>query len=65
MPVECSPLSCNDMSPELPVNPCCLIDDFERAYEIAARFGSEVDSVEPGPYYLFQVFRRRPTAVSA
>lgn len=57
-PVECSPLSCNGMSREIAVNRYCLVDDFGSAMEAARLFGSGRTGVEPGPYYLFQVWRR-------
>jgi hypothetical protein len=58
MPIECSPLSCNQMAEEVAVNRFCLIDDFDAALETTRRFGLETDGVEPGPYYLFEVWRR-------
>jgi hypothetical protein len=58
MPIECSPLSCNSMSTEIPVNRYCLIETLDEAYAPARRFGAETDGVEPGPYYLFQLFRQ-------
>ncbi len=56
--IGCSPLSCNGKAGETPVNRYCLIDDFETALETARRFASGRDRVEPGPYYLFEVYRR-------
>jgi hypothetical protein len=57
-PIGCSPLSCNAMAREIAVNRFCLIDAFEDARDIAHRFGAQTDGVEPGPYYLFEVWRR-------
>mgnify|MGYP000849628758 FL=1 len=57
-PVECSPLSCNGLSRAVAVNGSCLIDDFARALGVARLCGSERTGVEPGPYYLFEVWRR-------
>lgn len=56
--VECSPLSCNRVSKEVAVNRFCLIDEFDRALDLAAKFGAQAIPVEPGPYYLFEVWRR-------
>ena len=56
--VECSPLSCNRVSKEVEVNRYCLIDEFDRAHDLALNFGKQAINVEPGPYYLFEVWRR-------
>ena len=45
---ECSPLSCNQMAPEYPVNEHCLIDDLDTAVAMARAFA--VGKPEPGPY---------------
>lgn len=61
-PVECSPLSCNALSREVAVNRYCLIDGYDRALDVARLCGSERTGVEPGPYYLFEVWRRMEPA---
>lgn len=51
---ECSPLSCNAMADELPVNEHCLFESFE-----AARQNLEsgvFHDCEPGPYRIFAVY---------
>jgi len=60
--IECSPLSCNRISKEVAVNRFCLIDEFDRALALARWFGSGDAKVEPGPYYLFEVWRRMTRA---
>jgi hypothetical protein len=52
-----SPLSCNAMAEEVPVNRFCLIDNLDDALKVAQRFDREAP--EPGPYFVVQVFRRR------
>lgn len=54
---ECSALSCNAGYEEFPVNRYCLLDDFDAAYQAAAEFSK--DKYEPGPYYLFEVYRKK------
>lgn len=54
---ECSPLSCNLLSKTYPVNQYCLIDDLETAYKYYLDI--ENQKCEPGPYYLFEVYRKR------
>lgn len=49
----CSPLSCNGMAKEIPVNPFCLLDNLETALAVARRFGME--QPEPGPYVIVEV----------
>jgi hypothetical protein len=51
---ECSPLSCNSMAEEIPVNSHCLFSTFEEAWEAVNR-GAFHDS-EPGPYRIFSVY---------
>jgi len=55
----CSPLSCNEMAKEIPVNRYCLIDDMETALATGKRFG--VEQPEPGPYVVIEVLRRSHT----
>lgn len=52
----CSPLSCNGRAAEFNVNRYCLIDNLEKAIRAGEHFGRT--EPEPGPYYLYQVFRR-------
>lgn len=52
---ECSPLSCNNLAAEVPVNRFCLLDTLEEAMALAER-GSRGDG-EPGPYYVLEVLR--------
>lgn len=49
----CSPLSCNGLAPEHPVNRLCLIDRWEDAVSTARRLG--IQQPEPGCYYIFGV----------
>jgi hypothetical protein len=56
---ECSPLSCNGAAGEVPTNASCLIDDEEQAHQAVLRMSWADSGVEPGPYYLFKVFRKR------
>ncbi|MEO5820777.1 MAG: hypothetical protein ABIT71_09745 [Vicinamibacteraceae bacterium] len=51
---ECSPLSCNSVAPEWPVNRHCLLDDFDTAVDAARQFS--IDQPEPGMYYVAEVF---------
>ena len=52
----CSPLFCNGMANQIPVNRYCLIDEPERAFEVARSFS--VGDVEPGPYFVVEVWRK-------
>lgn len=52
---ECSPLSCNSLAAELPVNERCLFDRFEEAQAAVGR-GAFEDG-EPGPYRIIAVYR--------
>jgi hypothetical protein len=51
---ECSPLSCNSMATELPVNRHCLFDTFEAA--AAALESGRFAGCEPGPFRIFAVY---------
>jgi hypothetical protein len=53
----CSPLSCNGMAENLPVNDFCLLDDLETAMAAARRFG--IEQPEPGPYLVIEVLAQR------
>lgn len=56
---ECSPLSCNSMAQEIPVNRSCLIDELEEALQVAQRFNGG-DGVEPGDYVVVKVAMKAP-----
>lgn len=49
----CSPLSCNGMAAEYPVNRYCLVDDLETAVAMARDFAA--GNCEPGPYSVVEV----------
>jgi hypothetical protein len=49
----CSPLSCNGMADNIPVNEFCLLDDLELALSTARRF--DIEKPEPGPYVVIEV----------
>ena len=51
---ECSPLSCNALAAELPVNERCLFDTFADAYAALER--GEFKDCEPGPYRIIAVY---------
>jgi hypothetical protein len=51
----CSPLSCNHLAKEIPVNRYCLIDRLEDAIAAARRFS--LGEAEPGNYYVVEVWR--------
>lgn len=53
---ECSPLSCNGLHEIYPVNQFCLVDNLENAYKYCLEV--EKQKAEPGPYYLFEVYRK-------
>jgi hypothetical protein len=57
---ECSPLSCNYLSNEIPVNRYCLVDTLAEAVALAVRFSEE--KPEPGDYYVVEVLRAMPLA---
>lgn len=57
---ECSPLSCNTMALEIPVNRFCLVDSRPEAAALAERFSR--GNQEPGPYHVLEVLRERPAA---
>lgn len=54
---SCSPLSCNGMAQHYPVNRYCLIPTLDEAVVAAQDFGRT--EPEPGPFYLYEVLRRR------
>jgi len=49
----CSPLTCNSMAENIPVNEFCLLDVLESALATAQRF--EIEKPEPGPYFVIEV----------
>jgi len=51
---ECSPLSCNSIASEMPVNRHCLLDSFEAAHKFVK--SPILDDAEPGPYRIFAVY---------
>jgi len=58
---ECSPLSCNYMANEIPVNRYCLVDDPDQAVKVAERFS--VEQPEPGTYFVLEVLRAKQTQI--
>ena len=54
---SCSPLSCNFMFQQYPVNRYCLVDDLSDAVNAAQDFAQT--EPEPGPYVIVEVFRTR------
>jgi len=56
---ECSPLSCNMAAAQFAVNAHCLITNRHDAYAAFQRIGEPSSGYEPGPYYLFAVYRMR------
>lgn len=55
---ECSPLSCNHCAENCRVNEHCLLDDLDSAVQKGIEFGNPESGVEPGPYYLVEVYRK-------
>lgn len=51
---ECSPLSCNSLAAELPVNERCLFDSFDDARAAVDR--GAFKKGEPGPYRIIAVY---------
>lgn len=54
---ECSPLSCNLAANDFRVNRYCLLEGSDYAYDVCLRISG--GNYEPGPYYLFEVYRRK------
>lgn len=52
---ECSPLSCNHMAQQIPVNSHCLLSSLEQAVSIIE--SNQFEDCEPGPYRIFAVYR--------
>jgi hypothetical protein len=53
---ECSPLSCNLMANEMPVNAYCLFRTEDEATAGAKRFS--IDQPEPGDYYVVEILEQ-------
>ena len=53
---ECSPLSCNGLCEEIPVNPYCLFDTFDETKNALDRRVFTYPNCEPGPYRIFAVY---------
>jgi hypothetical protein len=51
---ECSPLSCNALAAEQPVNEHCLLASFDQAKQ--ALESGAFTNAEPGPYRIFAVY---------
>ena len=51
---ECSPLSCNHMAEEVPVNEHCLMRSFDEAKAVLEE--GRFSGAEPGPYRIFAVY---------
>jgi hypothetical protein len=54
----CSPLSCNGLASEYPVNAHCLLDDLGEAFAAAERFS--IEKPEPGKYIVAEVLVELP-----
>lgn len=54
----CSPLSCNYMAEEYPVNRYCLVDDLDTALAMAHDFAT--GNCEPGPHCVVEVWTQGP-----
>jgi hypothetical protein len=55
----CSPLSCNGLAASERVNRFCLVDELDRALELAKRFSAPGAGHEPDTYYVVKVARDR------
>jgi hypothetical protein len=51
---ECSPLSCDALADEVPVNSHCLLSSFEEAKRLLE--SGKFDKSEPGPFRVFAVY---------
>jgi hypothetical protein len=56
---ECSPLSCNNAAENFTTNKFCLLDGEAKAYDALLEMSKAGSGVEPGPYYLFKVYRKK------
>ena len=66
---ECSPISCNGLAADVPVNRHCLLDDAESAFALAETLevAGQPMRGEPGPYFVVEVWRQlvpRTTAIT-
>ena len=52
---ECSPLSCNGLAIDMPVNSVCLLSSVDEAIALARRCAHE--QPEPGSYFVVEVWR--------
>ena len=50
---ECSPLSCNHLAEEVPVNEYCLLDSMQEAIQLLE--SGACDNTEPGPFRVIAV----------
>ena len=51
---ECSPLSCNGLAADMPVNTHCLISSFDNAKRFLEE--GKFNNSEPGPFRIFAVY---------
>jgi hypothetical protein len=56
---ECSPLSCNHAASDFATNAHCLLDDESYAHQALLSMSKPDSGFEPGPYYLFKVYRKK------
>jgi hypothetical protein len=56
---ECSPLSCNSLAAEIPVNAHCLLPSLEEAIRLVEM--GQFDNSEPGPFRIFAVYSLHAT----
>ncbi len=56
---ECSPLSCNRAAENFTTNAFCLLDNEVNAYDALMEMSKPGSAVEPGPYHLFKVYRKK------
>ncbi len=59
---DCSPLSCNAGAEHFEVNRYCLFETYEYAYESTLIISQ--GGYEPGPYYIFEVYRKNRRRLS-
>jgi hypothetical protein len=55
---ECSPLSCNRAAENFMTNSFCLLENEAAAYDVLLEMSKPGSGVEPGPYFLFKVYRK-------
>jgi len=61
---DCSPLSCNSMAETIATNEWCLLSTKDEAERQAASFSTGVSHVEPGDYYVIEVWSRGEPVVN-